>query len=71
MKNYSNKVSNNEVSEIAKKKKELTAQDLLKMEIAQELGLWEKIEKFGWGELTAEESGRIGGVMHQRMKRRG
>jgi len=36
------------VSEIAKKKKELTAQDLLKMEIAKELGLWEKIEKFGW-----------------------
>ncbi|MGI6145552.1 MAG: small, acid-soluble spore protein, alpha/beta type [Peptococcia bacterium] len=58
------------MSEIAKKKKELTAQDLLKMEIAKELGLWEKIEKFGWGELTAEESGRIGGMMYQRMKRR-
>ena len=58
------------MSEIAKKKKELTAQDLLKMEIAKELGLWEKIEKFGWGELTAEESYCIGGMMYQRMKRR-
>lgn len=55
---------------IVKKKKELTAQDLLKMEIARELGLWEKIEKDGWAELTAEESGRVGGIMYQRMKRK-
>lgn len=41
------------------------------MEIAKELGLWEKIELFGWGELTAEESGRIGGIMNQKMKRKG
>ncbi|MDX9871851.1 MAG: small, acid-soluble spore protein, alpha/beta type [Clostridia bacterium] len=46
-----------------KKKKELTAHDLLKYETAKELGLWEKISTYGWGELTAEESGRIGGVM--------
>lgn len=51
-----------------KKKKEPTAQDLLKMEIARELGLWDKIQKFGWGELTAEESGRIGGIMTSRMR---
>jgi len=59
-----------EVRVIVKKKKELTAQDLLKMEIARELGLWEKIEKDGWAELTAEESGRVGGIMYQRMKRK-
>jgi len=40
------------------------------MEIARELGLWEKIEKDGWAELTAEESGRVGGIMYQRMKRK-
>mgnify|MGYP000881318409 CR=1 FL=1 len=52
-----------------KKKKEPTAQDLLKVEIAKELGLWEKIENFGWGELTAEESGRIGGLMTRRLRK--
>lgn len=46
-----------------KKKKEPTAHDLLKFETAKELGLWDKISKYGWSELTAEESGRIGGVM--------
>ncbi len=51
-----------------KKKKELTPQDLLKIEIANELGLWDKIQKKGWGELTAEESGRIGGLMTSRFR---
>ncbi|MFY9174001.1 MAG: small, acid-soluble spore protein, alpha/beta type [Peptococcia bacterium] len=51
-----------------KKKKELTPKDLLKMEIAKELGLWEKIEQKGWAELTAEESGRIGGIMTSRFR---
>lgn len=53
-----------------KKRKELTPQDLLKMEIAKELGLWEKIQAFGWGELTAEESGRIGGLMTRQMRKK-
>jgi hypothetical protein len=53
-----------------KKPKEPRPQDLLKMEIAKELGLWEKIQAFGWGELTAEESGRIGGLMTGRMKKK-
>ncbi len=50
------------------KKKEPTARDLLKFEVARELGLWDKIEKYGWAELTAAESGRIGGIMTRRMK---
>lgn len=50
------------------KKKEPTPQELLKFEIAKELGLWEKIEKWGWAELSAEESGRIGGIMTKRMR---
>lgn len=53
-----------------KKRKEPTPQDLLKMEIAKELGLWEKIQAFGWGELTAEESGRIGGLMTRQMRKK-
>lgn len=46
-----------------KKMKIETPNDKLKYEIAKELGLMEKIEKLGWGGLTAKESGRIGGIM--------
>ena len=41
-------------------------QEQLKYEIADELGLFEKIEKSGWGALTASESGRIGGMIRKR-----
>jgi hypothetical protein len=50
------------------KKKAMSEKELLKYEIAKELGLAEKINKYGWGELTAQESGRIGGLMTKRMK---
>lgn len=52
-----------------KKKKELTKDDILKYEIAEELGLMDKIEGMGWGGLTAKESGRIGGIMTSRKKK--
>jgi len=47
----------------AKKPKPPTENDLMKVEIAEELGLMEKVEKTGWKSLTARESGRIGGIM--------
>ena len=51
-------------------KKELTEaekKDLqMKMEIAEELGLMEKVEQLGWKGLTSRESGRIGGLMSRR-----
>ena len=51
-----------------KSNKELTPAEKLrekmKYEIAGELGL----SKFGWGGLTAEETGRIGGLMTKRKK---
>ena len=40
----------------------------MKMEIAEELGLLEKVEQFGWKGLTSRESGRIGGIMGKRKK---
>lgn len=40
----------------------------LKYEIAEELGLEEKVNKYGWSGLTAEETGRIGGIMAKRKK---
>lgn len=52
----------------SKKKKEPTLEDILKYEIAEELGLMDKIEKVGWGGLTAKESGRIGGLMTVRKR---
>ena len=41
----------------------------LKYEVAEELGLRDKIDKVGWGGLTARESGRIGGLISVRKKK--
>ena len=41
----------------------------LKYEIAEELGLLDKVNEGGWKSLTARESGRIGGLMGKRKKR--
>ena len=53
-----------------RKKKELTEaekRDLaMKYEVAEELGLLEKVERCGWRGLTSRESGRIGGIMGTR-----
>lgn len=55
-----------------KSNKELTPEELLrekiKYEIAEELGLKDKVEALGWGGLSAEETGRIGGIMTKRKK---
>jgi small acid-soluble spore protein F (minor alpha/beta-type SASP) len=40
----------------------------LKYEIASELGLLDKVIKFGWKSLSAKETGRIGGLMSKRKK---
>lgn len=42
----------------------------MKYEIADELGLKDKVDELGWGGLTAEETGRIGGIMTKRKKER-
>lgn len=42
----------------------------LKYEIAMELGLMDKIRRVGWAGLTAKESGRIGGLITARTKKR-
>jgi hypothetical protein len=46
-----------------KQPKPLTPNDILKYEIAAELGLSNKVAATGWKSLTARESGRIGGLM--------
>lgn len=56
-----------------KAKKELTEleqlRENLKYEIAEELGLKDKVDKCGWSGLTAEETGRIGGIMTKRKRK--
>jgi len=42
--------------------------DIIKLAIAEELGLSEKIAQTGWKSLTARESGKIGGIMAKRKK---
>jgi len=55
-----------------KTNRELTENEMrreeLKYEIAEELGLTDKIDDCGWSGLTAEETGRIGGLMTKRKK---
>nr|WP_143156872.1 small, acid-soluble spore protein, alpha/beta type [Thermosyntropha lipolytica] len=51
-----------------KKKKVLSEKDLLKIEIAKELGLWEQIEREGWDSLSNAACGRIGGIMSKRLR---
>lgn len=53
-----------------KKMKIETEDDKLKYEIAKELGLLDKIEEVGWPGLTAKESGRIGGIMTARKRKK-
>ena len=51
-----------------KDKKLPTAEDIMKYEIANELGLGDKIKHFGWKSLTSKESGRIGGILAKRKR---
>lgn len=55
---------------VEKKKKELTPEDLMKLEIAKEIGLFDKVIELGWGGLTAKETGRIGGLMTAKKKKK-
>lgn len=45
--------------------------DVLKFELAEEMGLLEKVKREGWGGLSAAESGRLGGMMTRRRIERG
>jgi hypothetical protein len=48
--------------------KPLTEDEILKYEIAEELGLADKVQKSGWKSLSAKETGRIGGLMTKRKR---
>lgn len=46
----------------------LPIEEQAKWEVAQELGLFEKVVETGWKSLTGRESGRIGGIISSRKK---
>ena len=46
----------------------LEPHDRLKYEIAQELGLLDKVREGGWKALSSRETGRIGGMISRRKK---
>ena len=45
---------------------ELDADVQKKYEVAKELGIYDKVLEKGWGSLTADETGRVGGVLRKR-----
>lgn len=44
----------------------LAPDEKIKYEIAEELGLLDKVKEAGWKSLSAKETGRIGGIMRKR-----
>ncbi len=73
MKSKIKEVTNNLVSKKSKKTKVKNEKELalekLKFEVAKEIGLFDKVKEEGWASLTAQETGRIGGIMNSRRKR--
>lgn len=59
------------------KEKKITREDIQKMEgtermkyeIAEEMGLLDKVLKDGWRSLSAKETGKIGGIMTNRKRK--
>lgn len=47
---------------------QLEAHEKMKYEIAEELGLLDRVMEEGWKNLTAKETGRIGGLVTKRKK---
>ena len=59
---------------MAKKKEirmsELTEDEKLKYEIAEELGLLDRVLENGWKSLSSKETGRIGGLLNKRKRQK-
>lgn len=47
---------------------EIKPEEKIKYEIAEELGLLDRVLKEGWQTLSAKETGRIGGMMARRAR---
>lgn len=47
----------------------MVGQERIKYEIAEELGLLDKVLENGWRSLSAKETGKVGGMMTSRKKK--
>ena len=47
---------------------ELTEDEKMKYEVAEELGLLDKVLKEGWRSLTSKETGKIGGLVTKKRR---
>lgn len=47
---------------------ELTQEEKMKYEIAEELGLLDRVMTDGWRSLSAKETGRIGGILARKKR---
>lgn len=47
---------------------ELSREELMKYEIAEELGLLDKVMTEGWRSLSSKETGRIGGLLAKKKR---
>lgn len=50
---------------------QLTEEEKMKYEIADELGLLDRVMKDGWKSLSSKETGRIGGILARKKKNEG
>lgn len=50
------------------KLEELTQEEKMKYEIAEELGLLDRVLSDGWRSLSSKETGRIGGLLARRRR---
>ncbi len=50
---------------------ELTQEEKVKYEIAEELGLLDRVLADGWRSLSSKETGRIGGLLARKKKEAG
>lgn len=57
------KIVEQKIQKKAKGKQEIIDKERIKYEIAEELGLLEKVLSEDWKSLTSKEAGKIGGVM--------
>lgn len=54
--------------EIPVRLEDLTPDEKVKYEIAEELGLLDRVMKDGWKSLTSKETGRIGGLITKKKR---
>lgn len=47
----------------------LSDEELMKYEIAHEIGLFPKVMEQGWRSLSSKESGKIGGILASRKRK--